>query len=528
MAAGTTTYRAGAAAAIHAALAPAGFTFADPEHVELVVLDTFDGRLANAGLRLVACRRTDVAHDGFDLTLARRAGADAGAHTHAGTLPRSADDVPAGPLRGRLAALAGARVLLPLLTVTAAHSRGSRRNADEKLIAAVDVHGGVAVTTGPGAGVEAAAVPGAFAAVTELAGYAGAAASAREALAAADLDRLAGAVTMLDVAAATAGVDLAGTAITPGVPLEVDEPAIGAFRVVLANLHDAIVANLDGTVTDVDSEFLHDVRVAVRRTRAVLANAKRVIPAAVLAPARDEFGRLGRLTGTARDLDVHQLEWANYVAGMAPAAIADLEPVREHLDIERVVAHDLLAVELRGDRTRRLLEWWSGWLEGPPDTTDLPPAAARPIGRYISKRISRAHDTMIERGRAIGPATPAEQLHALRKDAKRLRYLIECFGGLAKPAARRGFVTKLKALQENLGEHQDAEVHAATLRAVATELDHGASSAPPATTLAIGQLVERMEQRGRRSREEFAGRFADFDSSATRKALAALLAGVRR
>ena len=39
-----------------------------------------------------------------------------------------------------------------------------------------------------------------------------------------------------------------------------------------------MLANWDGTVADIDPEFLHDLRVAVRRTRVVLANAARVLP----------------------------------------------------------------------------------------------------------------------------------------------------------------------------------------------------------------------------------------------------------
>ena len=57
----------------------------------------------------------------------------------------------------------------------------------------------------------------------------------------------------------------------------------------LANLRDAMLANWDGTVADIDPEFLHDLRVAVRRTRVVLANAGRVLPDDVRQRAREDF-----------------------------------------------------------------------------------------------------------------------------------------------------------------------------------------------------------------------------------------------
>jgi hypothetical protein len=76
-------------------------------------------------------------------------------------------------------------------------------------------------------------------------------------------------------------------------------------------------------------------------------------------------------------------------------------------------------------------------------------------------------------------------------------------------------------LQDNLGEHQDAEVHIAEVRAIATELHRlGTSSA---TMLAIGQLNERLEQRRAAAHDEFAVRFAGYDTKATRRTLSTAL-----
>ena len=63
---------------------------------------------------------------------------------------------------------------------------------------------------------------------------------------------------------------------TPGVPLDPAMAALDAYRAVLANLRDAMVSTWDGTAADLDPEYLHDFRVAVRRTRSVLGAAKHV------------------------------------------------------------------------------------------------------------------------------------------------------------------------------------------------------------------------------------------------------------
>jgi CHAD domain-containing protein len=149
---------------------------------------------------------------------------------------------------------------------------------------------------------------------------------------------------------------------------------------------------------------------------------------------------------------------------------------------------------------------------------------ARPLGPLVRKRIARAHGILIDGGRLIGPDTPAEQVHDLRKDAKKLRYLLECFGSLLDDKPRTKFVKRLKALQDNLGEHQDAEVHVAMMRGIADEL-HGADAAP-ATIVAIGQLTERLDQQRIAARAEFAERFADYDTPATQRALDTVLEAI--
>lgn len=505
MAADTTTYRVAATGAeLAAALAAAGFEVAPPRPVTEVVLDTFDGRLAAAGTRLTA----DVS--GRPVALVLRAGDGADAALTVPGVPAVAADLPPGPLRARLAELLDVRVLRPLLTTTATRADAVRRDPGGKILvraAVVD-----SVCTG------GTAVDGTFAEVVGLAGYADHAGRARRQIEALGAEAEGG--DLAGLVAAAAGVDLGGVRVEPGVPLDAGARAVDGYRAVLANLRDAVVVNRPGTIDDVDPEFLHDLRVAVRRTRAVLGHARAVLPPEPRARARAEFAWLGQATSAARDLDVYQIEWPVYVADLPAEVAAELEPVRAHLAADRVVAHTELADELGGRRTDDLLAWWGEWLDETPAHAALGRRGAEPLGSVVAGRIRRAHRQMVGDGRRITPASPATDLHELRKDAKKLRYLVECFGGLYAPAARAPFVKRLKAMQDNLGEHQDAEVHAHQLGELAGVLG---GAVPVATVMAMGRLVERMEQRRAAARAEFAERFADFDSAGTRHDLAALL-----
>jgi CHAD domain-containing protein len=56
------------------------------------------------------------------------------------------------------------------------------------------------------------------------------------------------------------------------------------------------------------------------------------------------------------------------------------------------------------------------------------------------RRITRGYRTIVKRGSAITPASPAEELHRLRKRCKQLRYLMEYFASLHNPTAHRKMI----------------------------------------------------------------------------------------
>lgn len=492
------------------ALEGLGFTFAPVRETTTTLLDTFDGRLHAAGLRLEATGSgpVEVELSGPDTPPA---------HAAVSAVPRWPADLPPGPLRSRIAALIDVRALLPQLRVGARRIPGVRRDAAGKVVATALVQGAVHVLDRPDvepldATIEIRPVPG----------YPKPA--HRTVAALRDLGLPECGTDTLTYCASAAGVDLRGFQATATVPLDPSMTAIDGFRLVLANLADVIEANWSGTIDQADPEFLHDLRIAVRRTRTVLAAAKGVLPAAARDHARTEFAWLAGLTSAPRDLDVYLLEWSRYTDPLGADVAPRLEPVRALLERRRADVHAELERGLRSDRAAELIRAWPAWLAEPIPLDDLPRRAAQPLGPIVARRIARAHRTLLERGRMIEAETPAERVHDRRKDAKKLRYLLECFGTLLPTAARKTYVRRLKGLQDNLGEHQDAEVHVTMLRAVAGELHD--TSTPADTMVAIGQLTERLEQQRLNARAEFAERFADYDAPATRRALEAMLEGI--
>ncbi len=502
------------AQSVLAALERDGFEPVRPLSSRRTLLDTFDGRLRSAGLRLeLHGPPSGTRHQELALT----GGGPAPAGVPVSGAPRFSSDLPAGPLRARLTPVLDVRALLPVVTVTTRRRAAVRRDRVGKTRVSVTVHDEMAI--------DGRQESRWIAEVDELAGYAKEAQGARDLLGSLGLQSLDG--DLMGYAAELAGIDLRGHASSPTVPLDRTEPSFDAFRRVLANLADEIDANHQGTIDDVDPEFLHDLRVAVRRTRSVLAQGRRVLPPDVRDRFREEFGWLGAATGPARDLDVYVIEWDGYVAPLGREVAAALEPLLRHLAERRRIEHVALAAHLRSPRYHDLMAAWHLWLTALlEEGDDRPSDAARPIGRVAARRITRANDQLVARGREIRPSTPAEELHELRKDAKKLRYLLECFGTLLPPGERKAFVQRLKALQDNLGEHQDTEVHAAQLRVMSHELhDDGTTGAD--TLVAMGQLAGEFERRRAAARAEFADRFAAYDTAPTRRSLGVLVRAAR-
>ena len=490
-----------------AALAGAGFDVGPFRRSERTLLDTFDGRLHAAGMRLEAATEPASLH----LTLTD--GGPAPAVMTVARVPATVDDLPPGPLRTRLGPIVEVRALMPQLTVSSMHATALQRNGTGKAVVAVDIHDELTLGSGRRLSVPWSAV------LVPYEGYDKAVRQAGKLLKSIGLTALDG--DTFEMAAHEAGVDLRGFQDRPSVPLDPAEPAAGGYRRVLANLAATVVANWQGTVDDVDPEFLHDFRIAVRRSRSILAHAKGVLPA----EGRRHFGAelkwLGAVTSPLRDADVYLIEWPGYVAPLDAGSSAALAPLLAHIRARRTAEHATLVGELQAPRYRSLMTDWTAWL----GETDAPPKGRRPLGALVAARILDAQEQVLSRGRPITPASPAEELHELRKDAKRLRYLLECFGGLLPASRRKPFVQRLKALQDNLGEHQDTEVHTAQLKTMSQELHAGGAGA--GTLIAMGRLTEIFEHRRQRARAEFAARFDAYDTKQTARVLDELLEAAR-
>lgn len=467
-------------------------------------LDTFDWRLYRAGLTLEQVTGRGVA----ELRLTGRGGLvvateqlRAGHGSRAPRWPSRLAALPAGPLAEHLAPVVGVRALLPVARATSLLHEQRALNGDDKTVARITADR-MAVT------YPAAAQLPARLAVTPVRGYQAQAARLAGLLAARP-GILTAEQPALEAVLAPSGRRAGDYTGRVDVELTAEMPAGAAMASVFVTLLATLEANVPGTIRDIDTEFLHDLRVAVRRTRAALKLVGQVLPGDARGRFRPEFKWLGDLTTPTRDLDVYLLDLPAMTAGLIGADAADLQPFGDHLRRRRARAQRELVRGLRSARFERLRREWRGVLDDTTAVTRRKSAA----GTLAAGRIAAVHRRVLAGGAAITAASPPESLHDLRKRCKELRYLLEIFASLYPPGAHWGAVRELKRLQDCLGEFQDTDVQGAEIRAFAAAM-MDERRAPAQTLLAMGEIAADLARRQHGARAEFDGLFRAFASPA--------------
>jgi inorganic triphosphatase YgiF len=292
----------------------------------------------------------------------------------------------------------------------------------------------------------------------------------------------------------------------------VKSPAHEALRSILRRYVRTLLAE-DVHLRRSGEDAVHKMRVAARRLRSALHTFGSLLDPQWSADLQAELKWLADSLGQARDSEVQLERLLRDVDALPPDLVVG--DVRDRLSKalgSDLAAGGLSALEsLRGERYVVLLERLV-------DAAWEPLTTAEAEGRtehVIPPRIDAAWGQLVKRVNKLGSATAsAQDWHKARISAKRTRYAAEAvapiFGSPAKDFAKR-----VEAVQEVLGEHQDAVVAGETLRRLAT--------APRTRSVAftLGVLHARQAEAMRAARAAFPGRWAAAKSPRLRRWLRA-------
>ena len=276
----------------------------------------------------------------------------------------------------------------------------------------------------------------------------------------------------------------------PALSFARDITAAEAFSEIVRSILGHMLANMSAARIS-DPEGVHQLRVAIRRLRAALVLFQPVLRRETTGRFNEELRHMGRVFGRARDWDV-------FVGETLPAVDAEgakrgwLDLLRERAEQWRAAAQADVRRELDGPAFTTLLLGLAGWIE---DGTGDPPLLGdavlrRPIAELAPTLLGRMARKTGRRGARLKGAS-REELHALRKSIKKLRYAFEFLAPLYRPRNVKAVVDPCEKLQTLLGDLNDAAV----TPALAEQLTEGghADLAP-----ALGMLADWAEERGRK------------------------------
>lgn len=207
-----------------------------------------------------------------------------------------------------------------------------------------------------------------------------------------------------------------------------------------------------------DPEKVHQLRVATRRALAAIEAFDRLMPRKRRQWFAKWLRRLRRAAGEARDLDVLtdrlmiERETRQQEVRAAPTRSANARAARSRLvamlsrqrAVSRQPIRDVYEQLIEAEWPRRV----ERLLEGVAARS-----ASQPFTEYARRRFQPIVDRFFTA--ADRKMRSAEELHAFRIEGKKVRYVLEIFGGVFSPVVRGQCADALEQLQETLGEFTD-------------------------------------------------------------------------
>lgn len=263
--------------------------------------------------------------------------------------------------------------------------------------------------------------------------------------------------------------------------------------------HDPLV-RLRATVGR-DDTAVHQMRVGCRRLRSDLRTFAPILNRDWVSGLRTELGWLASALGAARDAEVLRARLRR-TADLDPLVPLDAASVAR-IDADLAVRHEdavqALDKVMCEERYHRLLDALLAATSAPELSRHAGDAAEAVLPGLVGRpfrRLAFGADGVVGAGQ-LDVHGPDESWHAVRINGKRARYAVEAVAGVLGGEALQ-LAGALAAVQELLGEHQDAAVAAQTWLAIAN-----ADPDDHALAVTVGRLFERERAAVRAAREGF-------------------------
>lgn len=233
-----------------------------------------------------------------------------------------------------------------------------------------------------------------------------------------------------------------------------DSIGIAVIKVLAANFH-ILVTRETGIAADLDTEFLHDFRIALRRMRSLFEAFRPMFDKRVAGLLKADLKWLNQATGARRDLDVF-LNHFHVLRHRATGADDEaLRTLRAYVVSERERAQETLNRDLGSKRYEVFKTDWSTLLRQPALDGE---AGSHNVVEAAGASIWKTYRRIRRLSRDPQVTNNIDALHTLRKECKKLRYQIESFRSVFPRKRLDKAVAELKHLQDMLGAVCDLSV----------------------------------------------------------------------
>ena len=254
------------------------------------------------------------------------------------------------------------------------------------------------------------------------------------------------------------------------IELDPDMHSDEATKIILRSLFLVIKTNEVYISKDLDTEFLHDYRVAIRRTRSALGQIKNVFPKETTSRFKKDFSFLGKLSNQLRDLDVYLLKKDAYKAMLPSILRDDIDPLFDFLSKKRTKALKQVVRSFESEKYRQIMQDWETFLNEPLEDKPTTSNTDLCILTLAQKSIYKQYGSIVKASNRELENIDDEKLHALRIECKKLRYLMEFFASLFSHKKMNALIAQLKKLQNKLGAFNDLCVQQEYLLNISEEL----------------------------------------------------------
>ena len=300
------------------------------------------------------------------------------------------------------------------------------------------------------------------------------------------------------------------------------EQTIGAaVSLICQNLLDSMETNFSGVMDDIDSEFLHDYRIAIRRTRSLMSLMRKYLPQEELLHFQSEFKWLGSITGPLRDIDVYLLEKQDYLNLLPESLRGGLETFFQELVDKREAVLQNLRENLRSKRYEELKKSWLTFLTDE-DSPLFRGKGEKNCYQAVNKIIAKRFNSLLRDGDLIDDNTPDYKLHELRIKGKKFRYLLEFYRSFYDRAEIERFLKTMKKLQDNLGDFNDLSVQMEMLETKLGQL-RGRNLQTIRFAAALGGLITRLRNEHEIVRASFSETYQSFCTEDTRNRISQMV-----